>query len=676
MTDKVKKRLALLLDKKYRLSRSDSTSNYTDALNDCKSLYERAGKLFAYTLSEEKPLFHGDDDDFGFNRYNAKLCEDESKIGHMYQFGNIIIDYATYLKKGLRGIREDILSRCDGADSEAKDFYDSALVVYDACFDIIARYRESAKEYNPTLYEALCVVPERGATSYYEACVMIRFIHYALRLARNQHLTLGRFDQYMKPYYDASVQRGASREKLLETTELFFISMNFDADVYMGIQQGDNGQSMVLGGCDREGADAFNELSEICLLASEELKIIDPKINVRVNKNTPLSLYERCTRLTKQGLGFPQYCNDDIIIPAMVEWGYALDDARDYGVAACWEVITSGCGADIPNVSCLNYPLAVERATEKYLTDSQTFEQFLRGVDGEVRALCDQIIEKHNATWAYENSAPAPFISTLVNPCIERGRDLTRGGAKYNNFGAHGAGLSTAADALAAIKKVVFEDKSVKKSDLLDALHANFVGYENLRKILVDCPKMGNNDDFVDEIGCFLMDSYARHFSGRRNSRGGIYRAGTGSAMEYINSAEEVGATADGRKAHDVYGCSYAPAIGAKTLGPLSVVQSFTKFDLKRVCNGGPFTIEMHDTVFRNDEGEKKVAMLVKTFIDLGGHQIQINAINRDVLLDAQNNPDKYPTLIVRVWGWSGYFNELETKYQDHVIRRMEFTFG
>ena len=146
--------------------------------------------------------------------------------------------------------------------------------------------------------------------------------------------------------------------------------------------------------------------------------------------------------------------------------------------------------------------------------------------------------------------------------------------------------------------------------------------------------------------------------------------------MEYINSAEVVGATADGRKARDVYGCSYAPAIGAKTLGPLSVVQSFTKFDLKRVCNGGPFTIEMHDTVFRNDEGEKKVAMLVKTFIDLGGHQIQINAINRDVLLDAQNNPDKYPTLIVRVWGWSGYFNELETKYQDHVIRRTEFTFG
>jgi formate C-acetyltransferase len=291
-----------------------------------------------------------------------------------------------------------------------------------------------------------------------------------------------------------------------------------------------------------------------------------------------------------------------------------------------------------------------------------------------VRALCDKIIEKENATWAYENSAPAPFISTLVNPCIERGRDLTRGGAKYNNFGAHGAGMSTAADALAAIKKVIFEDKSVKKIDLLDALHANFVGYESLRRILADCPKMGNNDDFVDEIGCFLMDSFARHFFGKKNRRGGIYRAGTGSAMEYINSADVVGATPDGRRAHDVYGCSYAPAIGAKTLGPLSVVQSFTKFDLKRVCNGGPFTIEMHDTVFRNDEGEKKVAMLVKTFIDLGGHQIQINAINRDRLLDALAHPENHKNLIVRVWGWSGYFNELDKKFQDHIISRAEYS--
>jgi formate C-acetyltransferase len=144
--------------------------------------------------------------------------------------------------------------------------------------------------------------------------------------------------------------------------------------------------------------------------------------------------------------------------------------------------------------------------------------------------------------------------------------------------------------------------------------------------------------------------------------------------MEYIRMGAMVGATADGRLAGDVFSCSYSPAIDAKTNGPLSVIQSFTKPNLKEVCNGGPFTIEVHDTVFRNAEGERKVAMLVKTFIDLGGHQMQINALNREVLLDAQKNPDKYPRLIVRVWGWSGYFDELETAYQNHVIRRTQFT--
>ena len=171
------------------------------------------------------------------------------------------------------------------------------------------------------------------------------------------------------------------------------------------------------------------------------------------------------------------------------------------------------------------------------------------------------------------------------------------------------------------------------------------------------------------------MSVFADSMNRKRNDRyGGVWRAGTGSAMEYIHSAKVCPATADGRHAGEAYGCSFSPAITTRLDGPLSVIHSFTRFDMKTICNGGPLTLEVHDTVFRNAEGEKKVARLVKAFVRLGGHQLQINSINRDRLIDAQKHPENYPNLIVRVWGWSGYFGELDREYQDHVIKRTEFT--
>jgi formate C-acetyltransferase len=170
------------------------------------------------------------------------------------------------------------------------------------------------------------------------------------------------------------------------------------------------------------------------------------------------------------------------------------------------------------------------------------------------------------------------------------------------------------------------------------------------------------------------MELFCECLEGGRNDRGGIYRAGTGSAMEYLWSAERVGALPDGKRAKQPYASSFSPSLTARIDGPLSAIRSFTKFDMKKIANGGPFTMEIHDTVFRNEEGEKKVAMLVKSFIDLGGHQMQLNAVNRDRLLDAQAHPENYPNLIVRVWGWSGYFNELDTDFQNHIIKRCEFS--
>jgi formate C-acetyltransferase len=185
---------------------------------------------------------------------------------------------------------------------------------------------------------------------------------------------------------------------------------------------------------------------------------------------------------------------------------------------------------------------------------------------------------------------------------------------------------------------------------------------------------MGQDNDSVDLIASHLMEVFGNALNGKPNAHGGIWRAGTGSAMEYVLSARECPATADGRYAYTPYGCSFSPAITARTDGPLSVIRSFTKFDMRRIINGGPLTLELHDSVFRNPEGERKVAQLVRYFIDRGGHQLQLNAVNRDILLDAQKHPEEYPNLIVRVWGWSGYFCELDTPYQNHIISRTEFS--
>ena len=666
MTERVKRQLKLLNDRTYRTRRvspllpPDEAERQWDPYTDAGD-----AERFVYACScEKEPVFHGEDL-FGFNRY----CTGALSKG---RFGNVVIDYETVLSKGLCGILADADARRATADAQAISYYDAIRTCYEAAFGLVDRYEQAARaEGNVRLADALLQVPRYGARNYYEALIVLRFLSYILRMNRCVHLPLGRFDCYMKPYYEASLAAGATEAELLELTELFFIAMNFDTDLYIGIQKGDNGQSLVLGGCDREGNEVFGALSEICLQASEELALIDPKINLRVNQSTPLALYERGTRLTKQGLGFPQYSNDDIAIPFLISLGYDPADARDYAMAACWEFIVTGNGADVPNRNSFNYPKVIEKATKEHLLASESFEAFLEAVGREMELECDRMIAHCNEV---KPRSPDVLISSLIQPTVLRGKPISRGGAKYNNYGFHGSGMSTAADALAAIRACIYEQRYCSKETLLAALEADFVGYEELRRWLLDCPKMGNNDDRVDALGCFLMERFSSYLNGKPNERGGIYRAGTGSAMTYITHAAKVGATADGRKAGTPFASSYSPSPDARLRGPLSNIQSFTKFDLRKICNGGPFTIEIHDTVFRNDEGEKKVAQLIKAYIDLGGHQIQINAINRERLLDAQAHPENYPNLIVRVWGWSGYFTELDTVYQNHVIKRMEFT--
>jgi pyruvate-formate lyase len=669
MTARVRKQLEILQKREYRRLRSEKEIDITEQVAGKSRLQSDAIRLMSMLDHEVPTLF--EDERIGFNRslHHIPFYRDENGNRSGWSLGNITPNYGAVIQKGFDRILEEVAQRRAGCTDEQSDFLDAVSITLKSALRLADRYKETAKiNGNTELYEALKQIPHNGVTSFYQACVFMKFIIFTLRCNANTHMTLGRFDQYMYPYYLHDINNGTTDDEILECMEEFFVSINIDTDLYIGVQQGDNGQSMVLGGCDLSGNDAFTKLSGLCLRASWELNLIDPKINLRVNKNTPLELYELGTKLTKQGLGFPQYSNDDIVIPGLVNLGYAYEDAVNYTVAACWEFIIPGCGMDIPNIATMNFPKVVNGTIHRTLLQCVTFEQLMEYVSAAIRAECDRLISA--SAWKL---SPSPYASVFVDGCLEKAMDLSQDAAKYNNSGCHGAGISNAADALAAVKQMIFDENACDKQLLLNALDCNFEGYPELRHTLLNCPKMGNNDDFVDDIAGKLMDVFAKYLNGKKNNRGGIFRAGTGSAMEYINSAKEVGATADGRKANEPYGSSFSPAITTNLNGPLSVIQSFTKYDMKNIINGGPLTIEIHDTTFRNEDGVKKVAQLVKAFIDLGGHQLQINSINRERLLNAQKHPDKYPNLIVRVWGWSGYFNELDLPYQEHVIKRTEF---
>ncbi|GHV73135.1 pyruvate formate-lyase [Spirochaetia bacterium] len=644
---------------------------------------QRAADRLRWVLEQEKPVvFSGER--IALIRTVTKTPEiftkkefEEIKKNHAIheqgKISNINPRYVLLLDTGTRRKRETLQEQLARFEKESAgdrvQFLRACLEVLDAVEAFADKYRaEAVKAGNAYIAETFAKIPREKPETFHEALQFLRLLHYCLWCSFNYHNTFGRFDQYMYPYYKGDIEKGVlNPDSALELLEEFFISCNKDSDLYPGMQQGDNGQSMVLGGMNPDGSESYNELSALCLEACLELRLIDPKINLRVNKNTPVELYDKGSVLTKQGLGFPQYANDDIVVPALKRWGYAEKDAYNYVVAACWEFIVPGAGMDIVNINGLSFTQALNIALDQ---NWNSFAALMDRVKDAVFSQAKQIIDA--AANIYME--PSPLMSLMMDGCVERGRDISLGGT-YNNYGIHGTGLSTAVDSLAAIRKYIFEEKFFTKDDLLLMLKKNFEGYDGIYSMLrYQAPKMGNDDDKVDALATQLLSWFADALEGRRNDRGGIFRAGTGSAMYYVWHSKDVGATPDGRKKGDALACNYSPSLFSRCNGPVSIIKSFAKPDLVRTANGGPLTIELHDNMFRSPDSIHKVALFVKSFMDMGGHQMQINAVNRDTLKDAKKHPENYRNLIVRVWGWSGYFVELDEVYQDHIIERMELS--
>ena len=552
-------------------------------------------------------------------------------------------------------IREGFLARYESATPYQRR-------AMDAVTDLCDRYRALAKEQGRAdVVATLERVPRYGARSFREALQFFRILHFALWLEGDFHNTVGRFDQYMYPYYRRDIDAGIlSRDEAFDLLCDFFLSFNKDSDLYFGAQQGDNGQSMVLGGIDINGNDSYNELSALCLKASGELRLIDPKINLRVNKNTPLEVYEEGSKLTRVGLGFPQYSNDDVVIPGLVEMGYDLEDAVNYVVAACWEFIIPGVGDDTVNLCAFNVAGSVDRAIRKYAPTAKSFDEILAGMKVQMREDFGELIK------------PIKSIHYLPSPMF----DLLRRGRKYQNFGSHGVGIATAADSLAAVKKYVFDEKTVTAEELISAMDQNFANSPQLlHRLRYEAPKMGcEGGEMAAELSRDVLYAFSNALAGRKNCFGGIWRAGTGTAMMYLRHANVTGATADGRLSGESFGANFSPSLFAKTAGPITVCEHFSCADMKKTLNGGPLTLEFSMNTFRDEGSIHKLATLIRYFILRGGHQIQLNAVDVEQLREAQKDPDRYRQLIVRIWGWSAYFVELDKPYQEHVIARQEYT--
>ena len=647
-----------VLQKKHRAFRKEVTEDFAAEFSAGKlPLAERIVRRFERLAAAEEPhILPGEQ--IVFLRTTGKagdvMTEEEweeyrANNGEIHELGytsNLCGNYAALIREGLDAVRER-------ADEYARREIAAILSLTD-------RYRAEAQRMGRNDVAAvLSVVPRKPATTFREALQFFRILHFSLWLEGCYHNTVGRFDQYMYPYFAhdlaAGVETPESAEELLAD---FFLSFNKDSDLYPGQQQGDNGQSMVLGGCDAEGNDCFNALSEMCLRVSKRLLMIDPKINLRVCSKTPIEVYRLGSELTAAGLGFPQYNNDDVVIPALEAYGYRHEDACNYVVAACWEFIIPGVGYEIVNIGAYNLPQAVREATFSYLPGAPDFETFLAGVDSTVRA------------GAVEKTAKKRAAAFLPSPLY----DLLIPERRYRNFGFHVTGIAGAADALAAIRCHVFEKKDVDVPRLLTGLETDFENDPQLLRLLrYESPKMGCDDDAVDSLATRLLDDFADGLEGKRNDYGGCYRAGTGTAMYYLWHANKIGATADGRRKGEPFGTNFSPNLFTKTPGPVSVIRSFTKQHLGRVCNGGPLTLEFASSMFADPESTAKLAELVRFFILRGGHQLQLNAVNAEKLKDAQKHPENYGQLVVRIWGWSAYFVELDREYQDHVIARQEY---
>ena len=639
---------------------------------------------------------------------------------------HLAVNYERILAEGLKGYEErtkKLKAALDFTKPESIDknvFYKAVLIVIDAVHTFANRYSKLAQDMALTEADAkrkeelleisrICTkVPYEPASSFREAVQAVWFIQLILQIESNGHsLSYGRFDQYMYPYYKKDMENGSlSEESALELLTCLWIktlTVNKVRSQAHTLSSAGSPmyQNVTIGGQTTDKKDAVNELSFTVLKSVAQTRLTQPNLTVRYHANLNKKFFDECIEVMKLGFGMPALNNDEIIIPSFINWGVKEEDAYNYSAIGCVETAVPGkWGYRCTGMSYINFPRVllcamnngVDLTSKKrftkgygYFTEMETYEDLLAAWDKTVREMTRYSVIVENAIdKASERDVPDVLCSALTDDCIGRGKTIKEGGAVYDFISGLQVGIANMADSLAAIKKLVYEEKKITKQQLWDAILDNFQSPENkkIQEMLIEeAPKYGNDTDYVDNLVVEAYDSYLDEIKKYPNTRyqrgpiGGIRYGGTSSISANVGQGMGTIATPDGRNAFEPLAEGCSPAHNADKNGPTAIFKTVSKLPTEKITGGVLLNQKMTPQMLSTEENKQKLEMLIRTFFNrLHGYHVQYNIVSKETLIDAQKHPEKHKDLIVRVAGYSAFFNVLSKKTQDDIIGRTEQT--
>ena len=639
---------------------------------------------------------------------------------------HLAVNYERILAEGLKGYEErtkKLKAALDFTKPESIDknvFYKAVLIVIDAVHTFANRYSKLAQDMALTEADAkrkeelleisrICTkVPYEPASSFREAVQAVWFIQLILQIESNGHsLSYGRFDQYMYPYYKKDMENGSlSEESALELLTCLWIktlTVNKVRSQAHTLSSAGSPmyQNVTIGGQTTDKKDAVNELSFTVLKSVAQTRLTQPNLTVRYHANLNKKFFDECIEVMKLGFGMPALNNDEIIIPSFINWGVKEEDAYNYSAIGCVETAVPGkWGYRCTGMSYINFPRVllcamnngVDLTSKKrftkgygYFTEMETYEDLLAAWDKTVREMTRYSVIVENAIdKASEKDVPDVLCSALTDDCIGRGKTIKEGGAVYDFISGLQVGIANMADSLAAIKKLVYEEKKITKQQLWDAILDNFQSPENkkIQEMLIEeAPKYGNDNDYVDNLVVEAYDSYLDEIKKYPNTRyqrgpiGGIRYGGTSSISANVGQGMGTIATPDGRNAFEPLAEGCSPAHNADKNGPTAIFKTVSKLPTEKITGGVLLNQKMTPQMLSTEENKQKLEMLIRTFFNrLHGYHVQYNIVSKETLIDAQKHPEKHKDLIVRVAGYSAFFNVLSKKTQDDIIGRTEQT--
>lgn len=637
---------------------------------------------------------------------------------------HLAVDYDTVLKYGLEGYGKrtqdklDSLDMSDFDDIKKSFFYRAVLITIDSIAAFALRYAVLADELAKTtdttrkteLLEIARIcrnVPMKPAKTFHEAIQSVWFIHLALQIESNGHsLSYGRFDQYCLPYYNKSKTEGMTDDFAVELLEnLWLKTFTINKIRSKGHSRFAAGspmyQNITIGGQTPDKKSAINNLSRLVLKSVANTHLPQPNLTVRYFSGMPQDFMDECIEVIKEGIGMPAFNNDEIVIPSLIKQGVSETDAYNYSAIGCVEVGVPGkWGYRCTGMSYLNFPRTLMTALNNgidlntgkqicdphnHFVDMETFDDVMDAWDKTARQLVKIGVTLDNcADLVIEQEVPDILCSTLVDDCIERGKHLKEGGAIYDIVSQLQVGIANLGDSLAAIKKAVFDEKLLTANELWQALINNYEveNGESIRRLLLDMPKYGNDDDYVDDLVVAGYRTYIDEIKKYKNTRhgrgviGGNYRPGTSSVAANVAQGASTTATPDGRRSGEPLAEGCSPQHSCDVNGPTSVLKSVSKLETIEITGGVLLNQKVSPDLLSQKEDCKKLSILVRTFFDkLDGYHIQYNVVSKETLIDAQKHPEKHKDLIVRVAGYSTFFNILSTASQNDIISRTEQTF-